>query len=88
MRIRVRIDRVVLDGLPMDGRDRASFERALHAQLLDEFAGAPIAMPDHDLRARRVVASPVRMEPGAPRGALGEGVGRSVHAAVRRTGRP
>jgi hypothetical protein len=82
MTIRIRVDRVVLDGLPIDGADRVSFERALHAQLRDAFAGSASAMPDHDHRVRRVVADPVRIDPGAPGGALGAGVGRSVHAAV------
>jgi hypothetical protein len=87
MTIRIRVDRVVLDGLPFDYADRASFERGLHAQLRDAFAGSASAMPDHDLRLRRVVADPVRIDLGAAGGALGAGVGRSVHAAVRQAGR-
>lgn len=82
MRIRVRIDRVVLDGLPLESSGRGAFEaslrRALHMSLL--VPGAHL--PDQSIRERRVVATPIDVGVHRTPVTLGARVGRSVGAAV------
>ena len=90
MRIRVRIERVVLDGAGVDWRDRRAFETALHAELAGRLGMPGAAVPEGDARIRRLDAPPVPLAaaPGRAGAAdLGSAVGRSVHAAVGRAGR-
>ena len=86
MRIRVRIDRVVLDELPLASRDIGRFETALHAQLLAGLAAPGAILPQGSVRERRIVASPVALHDAGSAAELGTSVGRSIGAAVSRSG--
>jgi hypothetical protein len=83
MRIVVRIDRLVLDGLPVEMRDRAPLEAALRAELAERLvAGDPL--PLDGWRTRRLAADPVvapRPGPGSAAD-LGSAIGGSVHGAI------
>lgn len=82
MKVRLHIERVVLDGLPMASRDRGQFERGLREALGTAFLGPDNSLPLGNVRERRVVAAPVHIGGPAHPVALGEGLGRSVHAAI------
>jgi len=88
MRIVVRIDRLVLDGMPVGPRDRGPLEAALRAEIAARLGSGEI-LPTAGWRTRRVAADPVSVPPSAPgsAAALGSAIGGSVHGAiVGRTG--
>jgi hypothetical protein len=83
MKFVVRIDRIVLDGLPVEMGDRAPLEAAIRAEIAGRLSGGD-AGPSAGWRARRVVADPVsapRPGPGSVAG-FGSAIGGSVHDAI------
>jgi hypothetical protein len=82
MRIRVRIDRVVLDGLPLESSERGAFEASLQRALRVGLMVSGAHVPDQSVRERRVVTAPIDIGVHRTPVALGARVGRSVSAAV------
>jgi hypothetical protein len=82
MRIRVRIDRVVLDGLPLAPSARAPFEASLRRALRVGLLAPGAQLPEQSVRERRVVTAPIDIAVHRTPVALGARVGRSVNAAV------
>ena len=84
MKIVVRIDRVVLDGLPIERRDRASVEAALRSELAARFLARGALGPAAGLHVNRVGADPVDLSAQGSAADLGSAIGRSVHGAIGR----
>jgi hypothetical protein len=74
--IRVRIDRVVLDGVSGDPR---AIEQALHAELSRLVLASPRSTWQESRRQRRVEAPRVS---AGPAGSLGRGIARSIHSGL------
>jgi len=83
MSVRLRIDRIVLDGYAFGPRERALFEASVSAELArlltDDGAGerGSIAVP-------APVAPPAAIPAGAAPDVVGVAVARSVHAGIPR----
>ena len=81
MSVRLRIDRIVLDGYAFGPRERSRFEASLTTELTRLFAqpgveaGGSIAVP-------AVVAPSIALR-GEP-GQIGAALGRSIHAGLTR----
>jgi hypothetical protein len=84
VRIVVRIDRVVLDGLPVERRDRATLEAALRAELAERFLSGRGPRADLSVRVNRVAAAPVTVSAAGTVAGLGSAIGGSVHGAIER----
>lgn len=87
MKIVVRIDRLVLDGLPVERRDRAALEAALRTELTARFLATDVPQPVAGLHVNRVVADPARLSNPGSGANVGAAIGRSVHGAIGRGGR-
>lgn len=85
MRIRLHIERLVLDGLPSAGADRALLRAAVAGELARLLAAGGL---DRDLAAggavARLSAPPIRFGRGERPDAIGRAVARSVHAGIGR----
>lgn len=87
MKIVVRIDRLVLDGLPVERRDRPLLEAALRRELAarylsgdDPLAGGRPALAGR--RVRRITADPLLLPGSATPSGLGTAIARTVHGAI------
>jgi hypothetical protein len=88
MRIVVRIDRMVLDGLPVERHERASLEATVRRELAERFLASDVPQPTVDRHVRRIVADPVTLSRPGSIANLGSAIGSSVHAATERGRRP
>jgi hypothetical protein len=78
MTITLRIDRIVLDGVPLSPRDITGLRDALRAELADLLAGSRPAR--RSVHQAHVAGTPVICPP--ERIALGHKIARSIHGAV------
>jgi hypothetical protein len=84
VRIVVRIDRLVLEGLPLERRDRAALEAGLRSELMARLLAADGPRPVAGLHLSRVAADPVHVSGSDGATGLGVSIGRSVHGAIGR----
>ena len=87
MRIRLRIDRLVLDGTPFAEWRPAELQAQLAADLEVALAGAGLRWPEHDVAVRRIVAAEPAIA-GEPLPQFSANVARTVGAAIRTAGEP
>lgn len=78
--IHVHIDRLVLTGLPLDGRAGPAVEAAVAAELSRLLAAGSVP-PAAAAPVMRAAA--VSVSPGQPPAALGEAIARSLHGGIR-----
>jgi hypothetical protein len=88
MRIVVRIDRLVLDGLPVAGHERASLEAGVRRELAARFLASEGPQPAVGRHVSRIAADPVALSRPGSVANLGSAIGSSVHAAIERGRRP
>jgi hypothetical protein len=77
--VRIRIDRLVVEGLPLSHRDRAALAANVEAELAGALRAGRDGWPRHGTTVRRVVGDPV---PVGPPTALGSAVARSIHGTL------
>lgn len=86
MRINVHIERLVLEGLPLNRAQGPLVQRAVEAELARLFSGSGVAP---DLRSAgtipRAVGSPVQYASEASPRQLGTQIAQSVHAGLGKT---
>jgi hypothetical protein len=78
MTITLRIDRIVLDGVPLEPRDVARLRDAVLAELTDLLADSQPTR--RSVHRAHVAGAPVICPPG--RITLGHNIARSIHGAV------
>jgi hypothetical protein len=83
-RVRVHVERLVVDGVPLPWRDRARLEAAVVAELARLFGAAP--RPPASIALARVQAPGVTIRRPATAAAVGASVARAVHAGVLSAG--
>lgn len=88
MRVRLHIERVVIEGVPIGARDAALVQRALEHELARSLAADP---PPRNRLVDGAVsdlsAPPLRLRNASSPGRLGRAIGRSISSAMRR-GKP
>jgi hypothetical protein len=82
MSVRLRIDRIVLDGYEFGPRERALFESTMSGELTRLLTEAPVGAGG-SIAVPAAAASPVEANGADPAG-LGVAVARSVHAGLPR----
>jgi hypothetical protein len=81
MTIRVHVERLVLDGLPVTPADRERLASALVGELTERLGQSGTA-PQRGASIHRLVASPIVVWPHDAPARLGSGIGRVVHSAM------
>jgi len=82
MRIDLRIERVVLEGLDVSPRHIRALRDALHAELNRLVTAAPSATWQQSRRNRRIGAPTLRLHPSDTPAAVGDGIARSVYGGL------
>jgi hypothetical protein len=78
----LRIDRIVVDGLPVAHRDRQALAAAVERELADRLRGDVHNWPTQGAAVRAVRGTTVGLDPGRPAAALGADLAGSIHAAL------
>lgn len=81
MRIALDIERLVLDGLPIDPAQAHAVTRALHAHLA-ELLATPDTWPRVSQTAERGAGATIDLAPGAGPASIGRAIARSLHGAL------
>jgi hypothetical protein len=87
VRLTLRIERLVVDGLPVARRDRAALAAAVEAELAIRLRDDLGGWPSFGTAVRTVRGAPVGVAAGRPVAALGAEVARSIHAALGQAAR-
>lgn len=85
MSVRIHIERLVLDGLPLTAADGPALRAAVTAELarLAAAGGLSPALLAAG-RVRGVAGGPLRVTRGGPAGELGAGIARAVYGGIGR----
>lgn len=81
MSVRLHIERLVVEGLPVARRDRPALVEAVERELTRRLA-AERGWPAQDAAVRSLRGDPLRVGGGGP-AALGTAIAGSIHSAVR-----
>jgi hypothetical protein len=84
VRLTLRVERLVVDGLPLSHRDRRALAAAIESELVARLSGNVGSWPSHGAALRVVRGTPVGVGPDRPVAALGTEVAGSIHAAIGR----
>jgi hypothetical protein len=79
--VRLHIERLVVEGLPVAQRDRPALVEAVERELTRRLA-AERGWPAQDAAVRSLRGDPLRVGGGGP-AALGTAIAGSIHSAVR-----
>lgn len=83
MNIRIHIERLVLDGLPVDSRQRPVLKSAVEEELRRRIAGKDVAKGLLGVRDRPYTrGSDLRVSPESAPDMLGRQIGGSVHESL------
>jgi hypothetical protein len=82
MRLTLRIDRLVVDGLPLTQHEQRAFAAAIENELSLRLRRDAGAWPSDGLTVRAVRGGPLGVVPGRRAADLGTEVAGSIHAAL------
>ncbi|HET7065484.1 MAG TPA: hypothetical protein VFI49_14525 [Rudaea sp.] len=81
MNIRLHIDRLIVDGLPLTPAQARALRASVEARLADLLVAAPpLAVSGYSVS--NLAAAPISLPAGATQSATGERIARSLHAAL------
>jgi len=86
MSVRLHIERLVLEGLPLSHRDRPALTEAIERELARRLGGER-TWPAHGASVRSVRGGPLRAGPGGP-AVLGTAIAGSIDTGLRTAVRP
>ena len=86
MSLTVRIDRLVLEGLPVTHRDRNALVAAVERELATRLRGDGRSWPTRGIAVRAIRGGRVEVAPGGRASALGSDVAGAIQTALGQVG--